>query len=153
TPMGQGPYQTPSQAAGPKPPAQSAHKSSFLDDWLNKRRKHKTSPAPESPVHKAQPAGTPGPQPQPMIQKQTNHTMLRDEAPVMPATEEESATNIARPAGSTHDFGPSPNAVMPPQSAPAGSTHNISSTELEGNEIHKIAEELKQQLNGNKDDK
>jgi hypothetical protein len=89
-------------------PAAPAGGSSFLDDWLNKRR-----------------AG----QPQPSA------------APYVPQTAAAGAP-AAPPVTASTPLAPAPS----PQNATQPATKNISSGELEQNEVDKIAAELKQEL-------
>jgi hypothetical protein len=100
----------PPRSATPSPaaPAAPAGGSSFLDDWLNKRRAGQPQPSAAPYVPQTAAAGAPAAPP------------VTASPPLAPAPSQQTAT--------------------PP------ATKNISSGELEQNEVDKIAAELKQEL-------
>jgi hypothetical protein len=113
--------------------------SSFLDEWLNKRRSGTVTPstvgapnvtnAPRSAV--------------PTVDKQQARSMLRE--PNAPAESVASQGQPLQPFQSPAAATPNP---IPASGGAA--TRNISSNELERNEVHEIAAELKQELDSSK---
>ena len=106
-----------------RPPSPPASGSSFLDEWLNKRRTGTVTSSNSRPATPAPPvAPTPAAVPPPVI---TN----------VPA----SPPPAAPTAYSTQT-------TSTPQVAAVTTAQNISSNELERNKVHEIAAELKQEL-------
>jgi hypothetical protein len=111
---------TPRPAAAPPP----SGGGSFLDEWLNKRR---------SGAVTASPANAPAVTiTTPAIRRQ--QARMPDEP--LPAA--------------TRPFQAPATPVSTPAAAAARTTQNISSNELEGNEVHEIAAELRQELDSPK---
>lgn len=110
--------------------------SSFLDDWLDKRRSGVTTPA--APVAPPQAASQPLQSGMPKITVKPK-TLLTDkpEAPDVAAPGQPPANTERRP------FEPAPAAAPAPI---GGDTKNISSNEIEQTEVDKIAAELKSQF-------
>ncbi|MDB5170854.1 MAG: hypothetical protein JWO35_548 [Candidatus Saccharibacteria bacterium] len=152
-PASASPFGSPAPAAPGGSPASAAPKpaaggSSFLDDWLDKRRSGATAPA--APVMPAAPAA-------PMAAEQPASQPLPAETPTITVTPKTMLTEDPE--------GPKPDAFTPPapterqpfQPAPVapapetgGDTKNISSNEIEQTEVDKIAAELKSQLDAPK---
>ncbi|HVV66660.1 MAG TPA: ATP-binding protein [Candidatus Saccharimonadales bacterium] len=115
----------------------------FLDEWLDKRQTvvpaTSGAPIPVSASPPVQPASTPPAQP---TVAPTPHQ------PVMaPAGPPPSFSSTTAPAASPMSV-PAP---MPdPSIKPVGASPNISSDELENQQVHKIASELKQELQASK---
>ena len=127
-----GPWQSPAPAAAAAPAA--AGGSSFLDDWLNKRR----TPTPaSSPSFSA--SGTNTSLPPNPFQATSAASQPAAGPPANPFSANTSAPAPAAPAAV-------PSAPTE-TAAPTGSA-NISSDELQKQEIDKIAEQLKQDLQG-----
>jgi hypothetical protein len=117
--------------ASPRPAASTpsaASGGSFLDDWLNKQRSGAPSPNPGyAPV-------PPAPAPAPVT------------VPAQPAASTAASPFITSPPP---PLSPPPQAASKPAPTAAETTsHNISSNELERSEVHEIAAELKQRLDG-----
>jgi hypothetical protein len=121
TPMTGGGYSgtagtRPAIATAPAPAAPPAASGSFLDEWLAKRRQGGSAPA----------------APAPAIQ---TRTALPDQPPAAPPAGPSAASQAFRPT-----------ATPPTSSTQSTSGNNISSDVLEQGEVHKIADELRQQL-------
>ena len=134
-----------SQPAAAPTPMPAAGGSSFLDDWLNKRKTGAIAPAAPAYAPAASPtqplqAAVPTEQPKITV---TPKTMLKNEPdapePVVTAGTPRAATPTEVQAFQT---GPPPAAPV----VAGGDTKNISSNEIEQSEVDKIAAELKQQL-------
>ena len=127
-----GPWQSPAPAAAAAPAA--AGGSSFLDDWLNKRR-------------------TPTPASSPSFSASgTNTSLPPNPFQATSAASQPAAGPLANPfSANTSAPAPAAPAAVPSAptetAAPTGSA-NISSDELQKQEIDKIAEQLKQDLQG-----
>ena len=156
TPAATGPQNEPGAAtaggsvAGPA--AAPAAQGSFLDEWLSKRQQkgltRSPGPAPNAPYNPApptpatelaaaataQPSASTAP-PLAEIKKDSSHTMLPDNPPKDKESKDEAKT--AKKAAPKIDKKPDKSKEQ---------TKNISSDELERGEVHKIAEELKSQL-------
>lgn len=146
TPSGGGPGIA-GQAAAPRPTGTG----NFLDEWLDKRRTTTPAAAPGSPARTAPPAMPAAPAPVP--------TTSQAAAPTTPALAAPRQPVIA-PAGPPSSFSsataPAPSSMSPPalpvdpSIKPASGSPNISSDELENQQVHKIASELKQELQASK---
>jgi hypothetical protein len=119
-------------AARPAPTATGAP-GSFLDDWLRKRQTRPSRPAAAPPAPSAAPA--PAAATSPMITPDPTRTPLTEP----PSTYQQPEPQAAQ------TFGPPPRPTKPARQV-GGKAKNISSDELDEGEVHKIAAELKQQL-------
>ncbi len=126
-------------APGGRPAARPAGgaQPSFLDDWLRKRETGRPAGAPRPATTPAATSAAP-----PAITKDPNHKPLPEPsaAPQTPAE----ASPYHQAAQSFNPTPAAPQTVAQPAGAPAAK--NISSDELEKGEVHKIAAELKEQL-------
>ncbi|MEK7600182.1 MAG: ATP-binding protein [Patescibacteria group bacterium] len=135
-----------SQAAAPvaaPTPAPAKSGSSFLDEWLHKRKTGVVSSAPTlSPAPAAAPAS---PTTAPTIDKHQSRTALQEPSQV----DEDAPSTQPYRSGAGNEPTPVLGApIVAPQAQPAddSKTNNISSNELEQSEVHQIAAQLKQDL-------
>jgi hypothetical protein len=153
--------------AAPAQPPAPASGSSFLDDWLNKRRSGATAPQVQPYAPPTQPANTfatpPASPPQPansfsapapMTSVAPSGQPTEAEMPkitlksktMLVADPDEPASQAPQPAGPVQfQTAAAPSPQMPPTE-----TKNISSSTNEQSEVDKIAAELKQQLGGSR---
>ncbi len=156
----QSPFASPAAGAQPAAPAAASRPaapksgSSFLDEWLHKRKTGVVSssspaaaqaaPAP-SPVT-AVPANAPANTAPPLITKHQSRAALPEAVPV----DEDAVSTSPFQSGSGVPPASDPSLTLPKASTPASTepskTHNISSNELEQTEVDEIAAELKQEL-------
>ncbi|MDL2363418.1 MAG: ATP-binding protein [Patescibacteria group bacterium] len=147
SPAGAGPDSRPAAQSQPPAPASG---SSFLDDWLNKRRSGTT--APSVPPYQPQPANSfaPAPQPAPLTPVQPLSQPAPIETPKITLGQKTRITSDPDVPADTSNQRPAPQQFQPTAATVVqptnGDTKNISSNELEQTEIDKIANELKQQL-------
>lgn len=137
----------PGMPAGAAPRPAPAKQGSFLDEWLNKRRRSgaaTATPATSAPAASSGPAAAPS---SPTITREPNRQMIT-EPPAsqrMPDKPPAAVPGQPAPQGATE---PTPatraRTVTPP--AAGGSNKNISSDQIDRSEVSKIAAELKQQL-------
>jgi hypothetical protein len=125
-----------SQRPGPTPPPKPASAgSSFLDEWLQKRKQ----PAPAAPA----PAPRAAPAPQPMATQPTAPSpSLQLHSSPAPSQETRQSANKPEPALSTMHH----EKVVAPPHHDSQASKNISSSEIDQSEIDKIASELKEDL-------
>jgi hypothetical protein len=139
----------PAPASSPAPPAQGG---SFLDEWLAKRKD-----VPAAPPRASTPAPAPTPRvatPAPAQQAPAATAPPAPSEPMAPSLQPKSRTLLtsqpaAAPQPSAVAPEPAPPVLAPTPAAVPGQTtptKNISSDELEQDEVHQIAAELKQQL-------
>ncbi len=114
------------------PPAVPAAGSSFLDDWLNKR---KAVPGAATPASLSPPMVAPAPAP----------AVAPAPAPAAPMIDTNHRTLLMQAPG-TVEPAPAPAVVSPDPQLTPSETKNISSDELEQSEVDKIAAELRQQF-------
>jgi hypothetical protein len=148
--LGSGPGAAPGARASAYPPTASPSVAaptplasggpSFLDDWLNKR---KNAPVGSSSPAVPNPAAYNPPTIQPAVGQTRFEQPLSPAATptVPPAPPISSAASVPASPGFTSAAGTA--SVPPPAS---GTTQNISSNEIERNEVQEIAAQLKQQL-------
>jgi hypothetical protein len=147
---------SPTQRPGPTPPPKPASGSSFLDEWLQKRKQPAPSPKPASA-----PAPRPVPQQANSAPLPAQNTTPRDTMPVQTPSRPSVQTSSQVPPRTERDvadFTPPKDSPMPDVAVHKGhhertveppkhdTTKNISSQQLDQNEIDKIASELKEDL-------
>jgi hypothetical protein len=141
--LGPRPQPAAAVASGGRPAPAAGGQPSFLDDWLRKRQTARPAgPARSTAPAAAAPVPAPTSSPTPAITREPNHK---------PLTESPAAQQVSAEASPYHQpaqtFAPRP---AEPQTTVKSSgpaqAKNISSNELEEGEIHKIAAELKQEL-------
>lgn len=145
-------------SSGPgRPPAASAARpgtgarpagqgqGSFLDEWLNKR-KWGPKAGPSAPPRAAAPPQAPAPSPQaqthPSITKDPRRTPIAEP----PASQRQFGGQAASAAQTTFGGAPLSHKAPAPDQPAGQKARNISSNKLEEGEVHRIAAELKQQL-------
>ncbi len=162
------PFGAPAPAATAQPasaaPKPAASGSSFLDDWLDKRRSGTTAPAapafnpapvastPASPSMPTAPAASPQPASQPSQSEMPKITVkpktMLTENPGGPSSDY--AFSGQAPAAAAPPelipFQPAADGQTAPMAQPGEDTKNISSNEIEKTEVDKIAAELKSQF-------
>ena len=136
--------------AGSAPASAGAGGTSFLDDWLNKRRTTVKSPPAGTPTTASNPAAMPA------FEGASSASTPAASTPASAAggmpPQPSASSRPASPAAATVSPNASANmpattAAGPPTGAAPAQTKNISSEESSQNEVDKIAAELKSQLN------
>jgi len=126
----------PAAAAQPSPPGTG----SFLDEWLAKRQSGAVSPSPVMPQDQAAAmAQQPGLNTHATINRQDRTTMTQSPAGLPPQPQD----NLVVPPPIDRPF--ESNATPPPP--PPTTNVNIASSQIDQQEVDKIAAELKQELN------